>query len=631
MVTRTYTTGISLRHYPREVRTSKKKQLAAIIKEISQRNQELQRTYSKDVLGHLLQKNIEEHCIMDPLPDLNGASGKFGRNGTFMDLHKLYPERKLAANHLHSGLDQMNTACKGYVDRVGKIQKILAFMVEHPQELVSYILFQRSPWALSANKGELSFWYLDNLMRGAHHRYFGGSSAIPEILPDVSQEQIQEAVASIIDRMDSDEQNPRTDRQQTFINKLEEIQKLEKLTQVPTGWKNLKNWVEAQGFYKTYMSAFRTVLSQVYLGAYPGMNDISTNLQTAKVPQLLRIPFLPDEDVSDAPPSYPSIERHISYHVTAAGTDYVIQRETAKKSWEQMREQGYFELRFKPLQVHSWNDPIVVRIYPSRKMRQLMLKKVTLKALVILAPRGSDVDIQLIFNGKAEDFIATSHLDRCTPDPNLSTEIIGIDVNRRGPYAIVPSLDVEMPEEILGQSQRWDKVLEEISKLQSVQSKLISEGRDPWKQRVYQHQINALYRRKANLRKDYHLRLANWLGQLMMISGAQELRIEDLDVRTYGTRKALAKAVESMADDDQLYFREILAVSIKRNAEVILRKINPAGSSTIHLGCGGKLNRQLGYDIAPCSKCGDQINTHKNAALTLRSTVPEGSQPPKRS
>jgi len=124
------------------------------------------------------------------------------------------------------------------------------------------------------------------------------------------------------------------------------------------------------------------------------------------------------------------------------------------------------------------------------------------------------------------------------------------------------------------------------------------------------------------------LRLANWVGQQIVSSEASELLIEDLDVRTYGTKGALAKAIESMADDTWLYAREVLAVRKFSSRDIKLIKVNAHNSSRIHVDCGGSIERDSdNYDIALCKKCNLMVNTHKNAAIYLvkdliRSTKP---------
>ncbi len=102
-------------------------------------------------------------------------------------------------------------------------------------------------------------------------------------------------------------------------------------------------------------------------------------------------------------------------------------------------------------------------------------------------------DFQLIFEGEIEDFIATDHLkNEMVVD---KTDTIGIDLNRRGEFAVVSNLDVDMHKDIAKQSQRWDGILEKIGHLQHLDSKT----NNAWKSKIYQFQIDDLYIRKHNI------------------------------------------------------------------------------------------------------------------------------------
>ena len=548
--------------------------------------------YSHEVIKHLLDLDIARHNIMKPLPVLNGGRGKFAVNAIMKKIG-------VASNHLHSGYHQLLTSSKGFVDRVNKVREILEFMDHNPQEFISWILWGRSTYTLKyfSKKWKLNFWYLDSLLRGVHARYFGDT--LPCFLREVSKEEFDAAIDTLMERF----QDELTDRQQVFVNKLKKLRSSSlDLSYIPTGWKYLKEWVDKLGFHRTYMPVFRAILSQVYLLDYSRMIN---KIKTAGVTELLAIPFQNNEKE----------QKKIAYQVVS-GPKYVIRRENNTKSLENMRDRGYFELKFKFLE-DRWDDAITTRIYPSRKMRTFINSEVSLRSMVVPAPRGNDVDIQLVFQGRIEDFIAKAHLRDNLQVPPADT--IGIDINRRGEYAIVSSLDIPMPAEILEQSRRWNRVLDHIAHLQKILSRTIN----PARQFIYRKQIDALHRRKHNLRKDYHIRLANWVGKQMISAGAGELVIEDLDVRTYGTRGALAKAIESMADESSLYAREIIAIrEFTRNDRIILKKVSAYNSSRIHVNCGGRLRRDReNYDFAPCAKCNKRVNTHLNAAIYLfRST-----------
>ncbi len=609
MVMRTYTTGLSLRHFPMKERGVVKKRLAAIVQQLSDENFKHCQKYANEVVNHLIDLDIDNHCIMDPLPELNGGRGKYGVN-------ELMKRIGVASNHLHSGYHQLLTSSKGYIDRVNKLREIFEFMNTNPAEFASWILWQRSTYAnkLFARKWNVSFWYVDNLMRGVHKKYFD-NSIIPCFLRDISKTEFIDAIDLVLNEFGDE----LTDRQKAFVIKLKKLKTMDlELFFIPTGWKYLKEWISNQGHHRSWMSVLRAVLVQVYLLDYRGMIN---KILTAKVTELLKIPF--QQNIKNTK------KQNISYQMVS-GPKYVVRRENNKKSLELMRTRGYFELSFKFLE-DRWKDAIVVRVYPSRKMRRLLNKfdnkiensidnNIKLRSMVVLPPKSNVVDIQLIFDGDIDDFVATDHLKhKISVD---KTKVMGIDLNRRGEYAVVSNLDVSMPQEILEQSRRWDVVLENIAHLQYLQDKT----NNSWKQKIYEFQMDALYRRKKNLRKDYHIRLANLVGQQMVSSNTETLVIEDLDVRTYGTRGALAKAVEGMADDTSLYAREVLAVRKFTGRDVELKKVSAYNSSRIHVDCGGILRRDISknqYDIAPCNRCNKMVNTHKNAAIYLvRSTKP---------
>ncbi|MHA2403265.1 MAG: hypothetical protein ACXADH_09775 [Candidatus Kariarchaeaceae archaeon] len=572
-----------------------KKRLARIVQQLSDENTQHCHNHAHAVVNYLIYNEISNHSISDPLPEIQSSTGKYGVNAIMKHIGE-------ASNHLHSGYHHLLTSSKGYLDRITKVREILQFMEQHPTEFISWILWQRSTYANShfAREWEVNFWYVDNLMRGVHAVYFGDQ--LPCFLRAISETEFRDAI-DIVKRSFGDEL---TDSQQRFVEKLESIdQKLKaKIVDfkfIPTGWNHLKLWVDTNGFHRSWMSVFRRVLSQVYLLDYKRMIN---EVKTAKVIELLRIPFQ-------------NLNKKKLPYLMVSGPKYVIRRENNEKSLEKLRHQGYFELNFKFLE-DKWSDAIVVRVKPSRKMRKIIHNEIELRSMILLPERSNDVDIQLIFSGTVDAFIATDHLkNRLSVD---ATESIGIDLNRRGEYAVVSSLDVTIPDEILKQSKRWDHTLERIQYLQS----LMNRTPNSWKERIYQMQINELYQRKRNLRKDYHLRLANWVGQQLVSSGAEKLVIEDLNLRTYGTKGALAKAIESMADDTSLYAREVLAVRKFTGKEVDLQKIPAYNSSRIHVDCGGIVKRDMdNYDIAPCERCHEMVNTHKNAALYLvRSTKP---------
>ena len=64
-------------------------------------------------------------------------------------------------------------------------------------------------------------------------------------------------------------------------------------------------------------------------------------------------------------------------------------------------------------------------------------------------------------------------------------------------------------------------------------------------------------------------------------------------MRTYGTRGALAKVIESMADDTSLHAREVMAIRKFTKKDMKLQKVSAHNSSKIHVDCGGILKRDI--------------------------------------
>jgi len=586
---RTYITGLSLSHIPRNERGKHVKKLAAIVNQLSDENTRLNVNKIRETINYLMFDKIKDIRVSDTLNLKEVNSGKYGVNALMKHFNN-------SPNFLHSGYNQLMTISKGYLDRVNKVQQYIKFLYDNPLEFIKWILWGRSTWAnqFLSKKWRISFFYVDRLMAGVHKKYFGDT--LPCYSPDVNIDEFNTILSKFIDSFDAE-----TAQQKVFLNRLKKINSIElDLSFIPLGWKNMKLWLDGNNFPRTYLSAFTQILSQVYLKHYMGM--INT-IYTAKIEELLTIPFQNDK-------------KYRLPILMVSGPKYVIRRTNNKEAWKSMQEHGFFELEFKFLE-DKWGDAGKVRVRASRKVRELFNKGVFLKTMIVMPPNGRNVNVHLVFSGKIENFIATKHL--LEPLKVSKVDRIGIDINRRGKYAVVSNLELEIPKKINSINDSWSIVLEEIAKYQK-----LLETCKSWKSKLYSNEIEYLYRRKRNLRKSYHQKLANWVGQQLYHSDAKHLIIEDLNVNTINTRAALARAIESMADDTSLYSREVLAVNLM-NKKCSLHKVSPYHTSTKHANCGGKLMRSSEqYDIAPCNSCNKMVNTHLNAAINLASSTIRG-------
>ncbi len=74
-----------------------------------------------------------------------------------------------------------------------------------------------------------------------------------------------------------------------------------------------------------------------------------------------------------------------------------------------------------------------------------------------------------------------------------------------------------------------------------------------------------------------------------------------------------------MPDDLDIFEKAVLIASKISGRQIKLIQINPSSTSIYHYKCKGRLSReQYHYDNALCTKCGNIINTHFNAAQNIR-------------
>jgi len=592
---RSYTTGISLSHIPSNERGIQRRKLAAIVNQLCDENTKLNVNKIRESINYLMFDKLKSIRVCDTLQLKDIAKGKYGVNALMKEFNN-------APNHLHSGYNQLLTISKGYLDRVSKVQEFMKFLHNDKIEFVKWILWGRSVYAnqVLSKKWKLKFSFVDRMMAGVHNTYFVDNS-LPCFALDISVEEFQDELSKFIQSFNAD-----TDNKKTFLNRLQKIEKFIQLNQldlsfIPLAWKNLKLWLDVNGFPRTYLSAFMQILSQVYLKHYMGM--INT-INTAKIEELLTLPFSNDK-------------KYKLPYLMVSGPKYVVRRVNNTLSWKSMQSHGFFELEFKFLE-DKWQDSVKVRVKASRKIRILLKKKdIKLNTMIVMPPRNGNVNIHLVISGNAEEFIATKHLGQRELNVR-KTDVIGVDINRRGEYAIVSNLDVIIPDDINRLSEHWDRVLDMKARYQQL---LETSDNQIQKKRIYEREISNLHNKIRNIRKSYHLQLANFLGQQIFCSEANHLILENLDVTTMNTRGALARAITSMADDTSLYAREVLALRLV-GVNCKLHFVSPYDTSKKHANCGGKIKRSSeNYDIAPCDLCHKMVNTHLNAAINLASST----------
>ena len=609
MVLRTLTTGLSKNHFPREKRKEVTEKLVQILKELSEENLLVCQEHAETAIIHVTAEDFLDHPITAPIPRPERNTGKYGVNALMTACGD-------SRNHIHSGMHMLQAAAKGLVDRVEKFQEMLEWFDEHLDELIKWVFWYRSTYVIHifSKRWRTSFHYLDPLLRGIHHKFYGVS--LPAILPPLPVTDLLHVAKEKIAEMET--LTDPTKGEKSFLRSLKLFKKTVSadptafdFTSIPTGWKKFKEWVKSLPLPTTFGisrwgSILRTLCAQCYRDVFTRMLEDGTlkDIHTGTIRDVFTIPFTQEKKQN---------KEQLLPYLVVSGPKYVVKRHNNTDNLHLLRTQGYFPLWFKKLD-DPWSESIELRVRASRNIKKILSNEVTLKTFRILPPQGrtKDVDVQLVFSGKPDAFIATNHLKQHLAVPKRSQ--VAVDINRLGPYALVSSLNPSLPKEIRKVIRRWKRVQEEINRYQ----RYLDDPPRQSKLYAYREQLRLHYRRRKNLRKACHQLLVNWLGQQLVSSGAQTLVMEDLHVHTYGTRQALAKAIESMPDDVGLYAREVLAVQLFTGRACDLVTLSAFNSSRLHVGCGGTLHRSVGsYDVAPCSRCGQSVNTHHNAALYL--------------
>ena len=133
-------------------------------------------------------------------------------------------------------------------------------------------------------------------------------------------------------------------------------------------------------------------------------------------------------------------------------------------------------------------------------------------------------------------------------------------------------------------------------------------------------ELNRVYSRRSRLLREITRSLPHFLAAVMVKKRCHTLKIEELSADPTGTKGALAKAIYNMPDSVYIYKKAVWLASIELGYDVKLETVSPFHTSSRHFGCGGTLDRTpSNYDIAPCKKCNQDVNTHKNAALNIAS------------
>lgn len=432
MVLRTLTTGLSKHHIPREEQKEVTDKLVQILTELSEENLKVCQDHVETAITHVTAKDFLDQPITAPIPHPERNKGKFGVNALMTACGD-------SRNHIHSGMHMVQAAAKGHVDRVEKFQEILDWLDDHPDELIKWVFWYRSTYVIHifSQRWKTSFHYLDPLLRGIHHKFYG--ETLPASLPPIPVTDLLQAAKEKIAERET-LVDP-TEGEKSFLRSLRLFAKTVStepeafdFSSIPTGWKNFKQWVKSLPLpskfgLSRWGSVLRTLCAQCYRNTFKRMQEDGTlkDIHTGTIREVFNLPFT--QHTQDKKQNEP----HLLPYLVVSGPKYVVRRHNNKENLALLRTQGYFPLWFKALD-EPWNESIELRVRASRNIKKVIENEVTLKTFRILPPQGrtKDVDVQLVFAGNSEAFIATNHLKQTLDVPQRDQ--LAVDVNRLGSY-----------------------------------------------------------------------------------------------------------------------------------------------------------------------------------------------------
>ena len=539
-------------------------------------------------------------------------------------------------NIAESAFHWLYISIKGKIDKEKKVQGLLNFLLKNPQQLIEWLIFSRSPYT---ERSLENFWrlkrrYIINLLTSSRFQtdsywrkkhkmvYTSDFLQLNTLLPPSTQREVLQALddALFYQQHEFSLIPQLTKNQKAFLKKLQLLKK-EQSTVIPfltswinspqnSRWKSLKNLAEQLAIIigkpsRKLFSAVRLIVVFTLFDYY-----------MQSVPQLLKV--LPIANIVPSP--FKRKKKGRLPIKLLMKKNYVITRQgNAKELTDQVKKQGWTELGF------------------PRKGKQKLTAQVHFPLKVVAyIKNGAHIKVFQVFSGHApsykpqvdvvlEGFHTCFHSSKLlhqylTQISGKKTSILGIDINRLGQYMVMFNTPVPLSSDLLDLAAHYEhlstKVLDELN-LGFLRKRKEYDAHGCCK---LKGELNRVYTRRHRILREITRLLPHFLAAVMVKKKCKVLRIERLTTDSTGTKGALAKAIYTMPDSLLIYKKAVWLASIELGYEVQLEAVCPYHTSTLHYRCGGSLARQKGqYDVAPCTKCGQKVPTHANAAKNIAS------------
>ncbi|MCG3254446.1 MAG: transposase [Candidatus Heimdallarchaeota archaeon] len=549
---------------------------------------------------------------------------------------KLGKEVGMNPNIAESAFHWLLIAVKGKIDKEQKVQGLLNFLLKNPQQLIEWLIFGRSTYT---ERSLEKYWklkrrYIINLLtstrlqtdsywRKKHRKsYDSNLLQLNALLPKNSQPEVLQALDDVLFYYTHEFSNTSqlTKNQQAFLNKLKFL-KQEQTTVVPfltswinspqpSRWKSLKELAEqlAQVLGKPTRKLFSAIRLIVVFTLF--------DYYMQSVPQLIKV--LPVEKVVPLP--FKRKKKGRLPIKLLMKKDYVIARQgNAYELTKQVKKQGWTNFSFPKM----GKKRLTARVLFPRKVLEYLTNGAQIKVFQVSSEKAPSFKprVDVVLEGAHDCFHSSTLLHRYLHQiPAKKTSVLGIDINRLGQYMVVFNVPVPLPPDLLDLANHYDhlskKVIDELNRGYLRKRKEY----DTLGSCKLKGELNRVYNRRSRILREITRLLPHFLAAVLVKKQCQTLKIERLATDATGTKGALAKAIYTMPDSLFIYKKAVWLASLELGYEIKLESVHPYYTSTLHYGCNGTLNRNKGqYDVAPCSKCGHQVNTHFNAALNIAS------------
>ena len=551
-------------------------------------------------------------------------------------IRRLGKEVGMNPNIAESAFHWLHIAVKGKIDKEKKAQGLLNFLLKNPQQLIEWIIFGRSPYT---ERSLENFWklkrrYIINLLTSSRTHtdsywrkkynvlYSSEFLQLNTLLPKCSQTEVLQALddALFYQQHEFSLLPQLTKNQQAFLKKLQLLKKEQNIV-VPflTSWINslqVSRWKSL----KTLAEQLAQIIGKPTRKLFSAVRQIAVftlfDHYMQSVPQLIQ--GLPVEQV--VPPPFKRKKKGRLPIKLLMKKDYVITRQgNAQELTDQIKKQGWTELGF-PKQ---GKKKLVAQVHFPPKTLEYLNNGAYIRVFQVSSGKAPSYKprIDVVLEGTHGCFHSSTLLHRYLSQiPGKKTSTLGVDINRLGQYMVVFNSAVPLPPDLLALANHYDhlskKVIDELNRgFLRKRKEYDTHGSCKLK-----GELNRVYTRRYRILREITRLLPHFLAAVLVKKKCKVLKIERLTADATGTKGALAKAIYTMPDSLFIYKKAVWLASLELGYDVKLATVNPYYTSSIHYTCGGSLPRQQGqYDFTPCTKCGQQVNTHFNAARNIAS------------